>query len=196
VPVILESALKYLEIHVLVQKLNRIFHLCETKSSSFLILRELRNKRIWSTTKYPKWLVFEAEGNIQIRPEQYLVARHLLDNPSSISQLNMGLGKTRVILPLIVIQLTKSRDQLVRAIFLSNILREAVTFLQGVLTASVLRVRLFRMPFCRDIDMDKKKLIRMKHFCIDARNIGGLQVSCGNTGYLPRRLAISKIEGR
>lgn len=36
-----------------------------------------------------QWLVFEAEGQIQIRPIQHKVATHLLDNPGAVVQLNM-----------------------------------------------------------------------------------------------------------
>ena len=57
--------------------------------------------RTWDVEKHPQWLVFEAEGQLQIRPAQYTVAKHLIDNPSAIVQLNMGEGKTRVILPML-----------------------------------------------------------------------------------------------
>jgi hypothetical protein len=42
--------------------------------------------------------VFEAEGQLQIRPQQFCIANHLLHHPGAICQLNMGEGKTRVIL--------------------------------------------------------------------------------------------------
>jgi hypothetical protein len=47
--------------------------------------------------------VFEAEGQLQIRPAQYDIAQHLLANPGAIMQLNMGEGKTRVILPMLAL---------------------------------------------------------------------------------------------
>lgn len=59
--------------------------------------------RTWDVTKHTQWLVFEAEGQIQIRPAQHRVAEHLISNPGSIVQLNMGEGKTRVILPMLVL---------------------------------------------------------------------------------------------
>ena len=53
-------------------------------------------RREWGVAAHPEWLVFEAEGQLQIRPVQYRVARHLIDNLGSpeeagaIVQLNMG----------------------------------------------------------------------------------------------------------
>jgi len=58
--------------------------------------------REWSVDEHPQWLCFEAEGQLQIRPAQLTVARHLMDNPGAVDQLNMGEGKTRVILPMLV----------------------------------------------------------------------------------------------
>jgi hypothetical protein len=58
---------------------------------------------------------------MQIRPEQYLITRQLLDNSASIVQLNMGLGKTRVILPMLIMELL-SKKELVRV----NVLQVSV----------------------------------------------------------------------
>ncbi len=60
-------------------------------------------QRTWDPTKHPEWLVFEVEGQLQIRPTQYKVAQHLINNPGAIIQLNMGEGKTRVILPMLAL---------------------------------------------------------------------------------------------
>lgn len=46
-------------------------------------------RREWSPAQHPCWLVFEAEQRLQIRPAQYKVAQHLMDNPGAICQLNM-----------------------------------------------------------------------------------------------------------
>ncbi len=62
----------------------------------------------------------------------------------------MGEGKTRVMLPMLVLQLADGQ-QLVRATFLPALLSEAHSHLHRTLTASVLGVRLFEMPFDRDV---------------------------------------------
>lgn len=38
-------------------------------------------RRIWDVAQHPEWLVFEAEGQLQIRPQQFVIAWHLLNNP-------------------------------------------------------------------------------------------------------------------
>ncbi len=64
-------------------------------------------QRHWEVDTHPEWLVFEAEGQLQIRPVQHTVAQHLIDNPGAICQLNMGEGKTRVILPMLALHWAK-----------------------------------------------------------------------------------------
>lgn len=66
-------------------------------------MQELLVKRTWDVCQHPQWLVFEAEGQIQIRPQQHWIAMCLINNPGAIAQLNMGEGKTRVILPMLVL---------------------------------------------------------------------------------------------
>lgn len=69
--------------------------------------------RTWDVTQHPKWLVFEVEGQLQIRPAQYDIAQHLLTHPGAIVQLNMGEGKTRVILPMLALQWIGDRKHVV-----------------------------------------------------------------------------------
>ena len=59
--------------------------------------------RTWNVDAHPQWLVFEMEGGLQIRPAQHWVAAFLMEHPGSILQLNMGEGKTRVILPMLIL---------------------------------------------------------------------------------------------
>jgi hypothetical protein len=70
---------------------------------SFLSLQELRVRRTWDVLQHPKWLVFEAEGLLQIRPAQHCIAQMLMDTSGAVSQLNMGEGKTRVIIPMMAL---------------------------------------------------------------------------------------------
>lgn len=77
--------------------------------------QELETRRIWKPEDYPEWLVFEAEGQLQIRPKQYSLAMGIITQlgKGAISQLNMGEGKTRVILPMLALLWAKG-DRLVR----------------------------------------------------------------------------------
>ncbi len=66
-------------------------------------MQELLVHRTWDVQAHPEWLVFEAEGGLQIRPVQHFIAQHLMSNIGAIDQLNMGEGKTRVILPMLAL---------------------------------------------------------------------------------------------
>jgi hypothetical protein len=67
--------------------------------------------RTWCPDEHPEWLVFEVEGQLQIRPAQHWIARHLISSPGSIDQLNMGEGKTRVILPMLALFWASNKQQ-------------------------------------------------------------------------------------
>ena len=69
-------------------------------------------RRTWDVSLHPEWLVFEAEAGLQIRPVQHAVAQTLMTEPGAIAQLNMGEGKTRVILPMLLLHWAKG-DQVV-----------------------------------------------------------------------------------
>jgi hypothetical protein len=85
---------EWLRLCVLEDKLERLKKLFQDTDSQGL-RRELRIVRNWDPSQHPAWLVFEVEHRLQIWPEQAVVARHLIDNPCHIIQLNMGKGKTR-----------------------------------------------------------------------------------------------------
>lgn len=58
------------------------------------ILQDLRSlPRSWNIRDNIEWLVFEFEQQLKIRPEQYALARHLIDNPGDVVQLNLGSAK-------------------------------------------------------------------------------------------------------
>lgn len=117
------------------------------------IVREASEcRREWSPKKHPEWLVLEVENNLQIRPLQAQVADHCRFNPGNIVQLNMGEGKTRVIIPMLVLANTLS-SHVVRINVLAPLLNEAFNYLHRCLTASVLHRQLFLMPFQRQIKL-------------------------------------------
>jgi Protein of unknown function (DUF3638) len=86
-----ESIILWLRLCVLEDKLLRVLDPNAADKSS--TLKEVCSHRIWNPAIYPAWLAFEVENGIQIRPEQFVVADHMLKHPGHIVQLNMGLGK-------------------------------------------------------------------------------------------------------
>ncbi|CAF4230683.1 unnamed protein product, partial [Rotaria sordida] len=81
----------------------------------------------WTPSEHVPWLILELEMNITIREIQVQVARHMIqpmlnENNSSVRnivmQMNMGEGKTSVILPMLALSLCSSSSSLVRIIVL------------------------------------------------------------------------------
>ncbi|KAL3804145.1 hypothetical protein HJC23_013664 [Cyclotella cryptica] len=167
---LVESILVWLQLCVHEDKFKRIMTLHDSGAISDVV-KELRTKTVWDKFKYPYWLVFEVEQGLTIRQDQYMVAKHLIENPGHIIQLNMGLGKTRVILPMLVLYFSfaKSsakghhRDKITRLNFLSALYEEAYRYLQNHLTASILGVNVYTMPFCRELQLDLAAIERIKN---------------------------------
>eukprot|EP00899_Mesostigma_viride_P003650 jgi/Mesvir1/13286/Mv16551-RA.1 len=151
---VLGAVLLWLEVCVLEDKVARLLAYA-TGGDHLLLLQELEVVREWDVCKHPHWLVFEAENGLQIRPKQHAVARHMMDHPGAIVQLNMGEGKTRVILPMLVLHWADGRNT-VRLNFPTSLLDEAHDYLHGCLCAGVLERRLTILPFNRDVQITER----------------------------------------
>lgn len=120
-----------------------------------LLLQELLVTRCWEVQEHPEWLVFEVEEGLQIRPVQYEVARKLIKDPGCVVQLNMGEGKTRVILPMLILHWAGKGElgeqRLLRITALTSLINELFDFLHRHLCASVLQRKIFTLPFHRDV---------------------------------------------
>jgi Protein of unknown function (DUF3638) len=115
--------------------------------STQALAAELLNARSWDPAEHPAWLAFEVIHGLEIRKRQHSVARKLLDQPGdkgstpgerepgALLQLNMGEGKTRVILPMLALELAGKSDA-VRLVFLSELLHEAFSYLHRSLTGT------------------------------------------------------------
>lgn len=112
---------------------------------------------------------------LQIRPDQAEVARHMIDNPGDIVQLNMGEGKTRVILPLLVLHwaIPSEDAAVVRLHFLGALIGEAFEYLHHILTGTLLECPLFLMPFNRDISLTLDRAQAMRGCLERCRRVGG-----------------------
>ncbi|KAI9329926.1 hypothetical protein DFJ73DRAFT_901188 [Zopfochytrium polystomum] len=136
-----------LALGVLEEKLVRIGRYLEDPAFHSHAIRELLAAREWNIEKFYFWLVFEVEAGLQIRPEQHLIAQHLIDTPQAICQLNMGLGKTRVILPMLVLHFcfadSKPENTVLRLNFLQALIPEAVHYLTSTFAASVIPMKIY-----------------------------------------------------
>ncbi|KAI8893829.1 hypothetical protein BC833DRAFT_652595, partial [Globomyces pollinis-pini] len=150
--------ISYLKMCCLEDKIERLLNFLHQDDHS-QVVQCLMTKREWKCEDHPYWLVFEVENTIQIRANQYKIAQTLIDHPNSIMQLNMGQGKTRVILPMLIMYYS-SINKIPRIHILTPLLKEAFDYLHGVLTASVISIRIHEQPFCRDVELDSISKIR------------------------------------
>jgi Protein of unknown function (DUF3638) len=88
---LVSKCLDWATLCVLEDRLQRICDIDE-KTDPQALLSELTCVRKWRPSKYPKWIAFEVEQCLQIRPDQYSIVEQLLNTPGGIFQLNMGLG--------------------------------------------------------------------------------------------------------
>ena len=95
---------------------------------------------LWQSSTCLQLQVLE---RIEIRTRQLHIAQHLIanahamDNASergALMQLNMGEGKTRVILPMLVLALARLGREIVRLNFVGALLGEAAQYLHRTLT--------------------------------------------------------------
>jgi hypothetical protein len=102
-----------------------------------------------------KWLV-EAAQQIQIGPSQCPIGSTRLDKPDSCPQLRIALGRPRVMLPMLVLDLSQLKENTVRVTAHSAIIHEAKEYMRTVCVASVQKVRVFPTPFHRDNPFDEQ----------------------------------------
>eukprot|EP00038_Savillea_parva_P003371 m.124697 g.124697 ORF g.124697 m.124697 type:complete len:1973 (+) comp11157_c2_seq1:733-6651(+) len=185
-----DGLLRWMELCVLEDKLARLIRIAErfvaiendvkagsAHDSSAIVkdelVAELLVTRTWKTATHPQWCAFEVDGGIQVRPAQHTIVNAAINNPGAVTQLNMGLGKTRVIVPLLLLHWRHGNEP-VRLTLLPALLSEAYEFFHRALTASsVFEMPLFLFTFHRDVQPDVHRATAMlKHlqFC---RNAGG-----------------------
>jgi hypothetical protein len=158
---IISDVILWMQFCVLENRLGHIIQLCKNTAGDEQLIQELLVKRNWSVEDHTEWLVFEVEGCLQIRPKQYEVAKALIDTPGAIVQLNMGEGKTRIIIPLLILFWGKDKekkDYIVRLTFLNQLLGEAFSHFHKYLSASILGRKLFLMPFSRDVELTVERV--------------------------------------
>ncbi|CAB9516872.1 Protein of unknown function (DUF3645) [Seminavis robusta] len=143
------KAVEWMLLCVLEDKLCR---LTET-SNDHTVLEEVAAVRNWNPWSHIRWLVFEVDRRIQIRPYQYSVVRQLLENPCSMTQLNMGLGKTSVLVPMLILELSRRKECVVRINMLSSVIDVMKESYRLSLTASIQHVKIFSLPFQRNFDL-------------------------------------------
>ncbi len=129
----------------------------------------------WLPSEYPEWLLFEIEQDLTIRPIQIDVAKRMISPPEigtkhSVMQLNMGEGKTAVIVPILAAILANGRQvcqvTVLKSLFATN-MKELRQCLGGMLNR-----RLYTFPCRRDMPINKhaKKILDLY---VECRSVKG-----------------------
>ncbi|KGQ08818.1 hypothetical protein BBAD15_g5854 [Beauveria bassiana D1-5] len=156
---------------VAVTKLQRAERLLQAKSSSDLV-KELLNvgHTNWKPKDSPESLLLEIESGILIREVQEHIASEMRSpaaEKNAVMQLNMGEGKSSVIVPIVAAQLADG-SKLVRVVVgkpqAKELRRTLISKLSGLLNR-----RIFQMPFNRSLrlkEIEVKGLYRLYQKCM------------------------------
>lgn len=104
----------------------------------------------WQPYNFPDWLLLELDANILIREEQVTVALEMIDPSSdanSVLQMNMGRGKTSVIMPMVAAVLADGK-MLARLLVPKALLSQTAQILQSRL-GGLLGREITHIPFSR-----------------------------------------------
>ncbi|KAF8166619.1 hypothetical protein K438DRAFT_1857045 [Mycena galopus ATCC 62051] len=129
----------------------------------------------WDPLEYPDWLLVQLDADILIRPLQANIAQHMMAPESlrnALMQLNMGEGKSSVIVPIISSALADGQ-QLVRVIVLKPLAAQMFQLLKQRVCGLANR-RLFYLPFSRDIPVDAAKIRQISDMFKECAQSGGI----------------------
>lgn len=145
------------------------------------MLPELLNTgcRGWKPSDYPDWLLFEIENDMLIRPVQAEIALEMISpsaKQNSIMQLNMGEGKSSVIVPIVAAALA-DRNKLVRVVVLRPLAKQMFSTMVKKLGGLVGR-RIYQVPISRSLHPDKglaRTILNLYKECCESGGILLLQ---------------------
>ena len=120
----------------------------------------------WVPSHHIPWLILELEMNITIRAIQVKVAQHMMQPNMAttdtsvkniVMQMNMGEGKTSVILPMLAVSLSTSLESLVRITVLKSLLPTNYQSLRYKL-GGLLNRRIFPFACRRDLNFSEAQI--------------------------------------
>ncbi|PPQ73450.1 hypothetical protein CVT26_010200 [Gymnopilus dilepis] len=125
--------------------------------------------------KYPDWLLIQVQGNFITRSLQSDVAHEMISPQSGQSivlQLNMGEGKSHVIVPLVTVALSDS-TKLVRVVVSKPLSRQMFHLLVERVSGLPNR-RVFYLPFSRDVTMDTENIQHIRELFEECIRVKGV----------------------
>jgi hypothetical protein len=175
----LQRAGRLRHLHTALDKGDRNTQTVTTHRSSQAIdlLNELSNEDHvnWSPYEYPEYLLMEIESGIMIREVQQQIASEMR-NPSvsgnAVMQLNMGEGKSSVIIPMVAAALADG-SQLVRVVVAKPQSKQMAEMLISKF-GGLLGRQIYYMPFSGSLQLTKPAAETMLDVLRQCRRTGGI----------------------
>ena len=173
-----------------VQRARRLVKAAESRNMEDLI-QELENvgHTNWNPLDCPESLLLEVENSITIRPVQEDIAAQMRapSGPNKVMQLNMGEGKSSVIVPMVAASLANS-TQLIRVLVAKPQSKQMAEMLKSKLGGLINR-RIDYLPFSRALKISAG----------EAEDIGEIMHECMEQGgillILPEHILSFKLMG-
>jgi hypothetical protein len=122
--------------------------------------------------------LFKIQGNFITRPIQSQVAVEMVApslGKNTAMQLNMGEGKSHVIVPLVAAALADSK-KLVRVLVLKPLAKQMFQLLVERLSGLANR-RIFYLPFSRDVEANPRAIKHIRHLFEECARVSGVLVA-------------------
>jgi hypothetical protein len=158
------------------QRAERMLSICDSETD---LQKELLNPghTNWEPLQYPESLLFEVEHGIMIREVQEDIASPMREPPghdNAVMQLNMGEGKSSVILPIDAAHLADG-TKLVRVVAgkpqANELSRTLVSKLGGLLDRQI-----YHMPFSRPLRLTESDARVVDRLCRECMDNGGVML--------------------
>ncbi|KAF9221820.1 hypothetical protein BS17DRAFT_710204 [Gyrodon lividus] len=149
------------------------------KNESEELSKELTNEGCdgWEAELHPDWLLIQLEGNFLVRRIQAEIAYEMISPQSgenTTMQLNMGEGKSSVIVPISVAALADS-DQLVRVVVPKALTTQMFQLLVDRLGGLTNR-RIYYLPFSRSLKIGPEQVSALFEIISECMRDGGILV--------------------
>jgi hypothetical protein len=143
----------------------------------FDLVKELENPghENWDPFEYPESLLLEVESGITIRGVQAQIAQQMREPPygkNAVLQLNMGEGKSSVIVPIVAAALADS-SRLVRVIVAKPQSKQMFEMMASKL-GGLLDRQIYHMPFSRALRLDEAEANEIGDIYRECMSVGGV----------------------
>ena len=154
-----KAIIQYAQLMTDLQRLLRIRN-AKSRNDTVQLTKEMEFELpTWRHEDHVDWLLLQIDFNLLIRQDQLEVARSLITPSSgqnSVLQMNMGQGKSSVIIPLVAAELADGRN-LVRVVVPRSLLLQTAQLLQSRLGGLIGR-NVKHIPFSRRTPTDSETL--------------------------------------